>query len=191
MPAGLSRARTRRSADHRHRDGCSRAAYARPGAARRTVSADLRRARRGDGDRARPAHRARHARDVWRRAPGTDTRASSGCSGHTPSRERLRRVQRLVRRATACDGVAVPFLADDDAPGIVAAFRELPVSGWHVHGAELQTDGRPGAGRSRIERRAPGQGQRHRRAPADGALVGHWVESPAEQYDLWRSAMSS
>src|SRR5207245_188568 len=39
-----------------------------------------------------------------------------------------------------CDGVAVPFVASSDAAGIVSAFRELPISGWHIHGSNLQTE---------------------------------------------------
>jgi hypothetical protein len=37
------------------------------------------------------------------------------------------------------DGVAVPFVSGSAAAGIVAAFAELPVCGWHIHGSELQT----------------------------------------------------
>jgi 3-dehydroquinate dehydratase/shikimate dehydrogenase len=80
------------------------------------------------------------------------------------------------------DGVAVPFVADADAGRIVSAFRELPVSGWHIHGAELQA----GVVAALDEVRSA-QGKVNavvRRG--DGALVGHWVESPREQYDLWR-----
>jgi len=80
------------------------------------------------------------------------------------------------------DGVAVPFVADADAAGIVSAFRELPVSGWHVHGAELQA----GVVAALDEvRSAKGKVNAVVRR-ADGGLVGHWVESPREQYELWR-----
>jgi 3-dehydroquinate dehydratase/shikimate dehydrogenase len=87
----------------------------------------------------------------------------------------------------AVDAVTVPFVADSDAPGIVSAYRELPVSGWHVHGDELQTT--VGQALDTLSAGACRQGKvnaiiRH----ADGALEGHWVESPREQYDLWRSA---
>lgn len=82
------------------------------------------------------------------------------------------------------DGVAVPFLAEGDAAAIVAAYRELPISGWHVHGPSLQTDVREAL--DALAPRAAQQGKVNaivRRA--DGALVGDWVESPREQYDLW------
>jgi shikimate 5-dehydrogenase len=86
-------------------------------------------------------------------------------------------------------GVAVPFTAHADAAGIVRAFADLPVSGWHVHGGDLQAevlavldDLAPTATR---QGKANGVVRR-----ADGALVGHWVESPREQYELWRGAAS-
>jgi len=76
----------------------------------------------------------------------------------------------------------VPFVADADAAGIVSAFRELPVSGWHIHGAELQA----GVVRALDEvRSALGKVNAVVRR-TDGGLVGHWVESPREQYELWR-----
>jgi shikimate 5-dehydrogenase len=85
------------------------------------------------------------------------------------------------------DGVAVPFVTASSAPdaaATVSAYRELPVHGWHVHGPQLQLDVihvldelAPAAARqgkvNGIIRRA------------DAALVGHWVESPREQYALW------
>jgi 3-dehydroquinate dehydratase/shikimate dehydrogenase len=85
------------------------------------------------------------------------------------------------------DGVAVPFLANADAAAMVEAFRELPVSGWHVHGAALQTDVIRG-----LDDLAPTATPQSKvnavaRRP-DGGLVGYWVESPREQYELWRGA---
>ncbi|MGI9148304.1 MAG: type I 3-dehydroquinate dehydratase [Chloroflexota bacterium] len=84
------------------------------------------------------------------------------------------------------DAVSVPFKADVDAAGIVLAFRELPVSGWHIHGADLQAgvvpvldDLAPSAAKRRT---ANGVVRRK-----DGGLVGHWVESPREQYAVWRT----
>jgi len=85
------------------------------------------------------------------------------------------------------NGVAVPFVAHADGAGIVAAFRELPVDGWHVHGAALQAH--VAAALDELASSAARHGKANgivRRA--DGALVGHWVESPREQYDVWRSA---
>jgi 3-dehydroquinate dehydratase/shikimate dehydrogenase len=80
------------------------------------------------------------------------------------------------------DGIAVPFLVDREAAGIVSAFRELPVSGWHVHGADLQREVL-----SVLDDVAP---QKLKKVNAvvrrnDGALIGYWVESPREQYELW------
>ena len=82
------------------------------------------------------------------------------------------------------DGIAVPFTADRDAAGIVAAYRELPVSGWHVHGQDLQRDVRAAVDALAPEAARQGKVNAVVRA-ADGALVGHWVESPREQYALW------
>jgi 3-dehydroquinate dehydratase type I len=83
------------------------------------------------------------------------------------------------------DGLAVPFVASSDVAGIVAAFRELPVSGWHIHGADLQAEVV-----STLDELAPSAKGQNKvngivRAPS-GGLVGHWVESPRQQYDVWR-----
>jgi 3-dehydroquinate dehydratase type I len=80
------------------------------------------------------------------------------------------------------DAVAVPFLAQAAAAEIVAAYRELPVSGWHVHGQALQAD---------IVRALDTVHSSNGRVNAvvrssDGALHGSWVESPREQYTVWR-----
>jgi shikimate 5-dehydrogenase len=81
--------------------------------------------------------------------------------------------------------VAVPFLATSDAERIVSAFRELPVCGWHIHGSELQADVVPS-----LDQVAPSAARQNRVngivRGRDGSLIGHWVESPREQYDLWR-----
>jgi 3-dehydroquinate dehydratase type I len=85
------------------------------------------------------------------------------------------------------DAVSVPVTAHADAAEIVSAFRALPVSGWHVHGADLQA-----AVVKSLDDVAPSAASGTRvngivRRP-DGGLVGHWVESPREQYAVWRSA---
>ncbi len=80
------------------------------------------------------------------------------------------------------DGVAVPFPAHADAAEIVSAYRELPVSGWHVHGLDLQTD----VVRVLDEVRSPNGRVNAVVRSADGALRGSWVESPREQYEVWR-----
>jgi 3-dehydroquinate dehydratase/shikimate dehydrogenase len=83
------------------------------------------------------------------------------------------------------DAVAVPVVAHADGPGIISAFAELPVDGWHVHGDELQTT--VGQALDELATSACRQGKVNgiARRP-DGRLVGHWVESPSEQYALWR-----
>jgi 3-dehydroquinate dehydratase/shikimate dehydrogenase len=85
------------------------------------------------------------------------------------------------------DAVSVPVKADADAAGIISAFRALPVSGWHIHGADLQS-----AVPQALDDLAP-TAARHNKVNGvvrrqDGHLVGHWVESPEEQYEVWRSA---
>src|SRR5205807_2339403 len=82
------------------------------------------------------------------------------------------------------DGVAVPFVADADAAKSVHAFRELPVSGWHVHGSDLQTDVLSAVDNLAGSASARGKVNSVVRR-ADGGLVGDWVESPREQYELW------
>jgi 3-dehydroquinate dehydratase type I len=85
------------------------------------------------------------------------------------------------------DGVAVPFVANSDATGIVSAFRELPVSGWHIHGAELQAEVLPS-----LDQLAPSAARQNKVngivRDLEGGLIGHWVESPREQYEVWRNS---
>jgi 3-dehydroquinate dehydratase/shikimate dehydrogenase len=84
------------------------------------------------------------------------------------------------------DAVAVPFVTQDDGPGIISTFAELPVDGWHVHGDELQTT--VGQALDELATSACRQGKVNGIARRrDGRLVGHWVESPREQYALWRA----
>jgi 3-dehydroquinate dehydratase / shikimate dehydrogenase len=87
-----------------------------------------------------------------------------------------------------CDGIAVPFPATGEAAAIVNAFRELPVSGWHVHRPDLQQD--VSKAMDHVTPRADAQRKVNsivRRA--DGTLLGDWVETPAEQYALWLGAL--
>jgi hypothetical protein len=82
------------------------------------------------------------------------------------------------------DAVAVPFPSHMDAPSVVDAFRELPVDGWHVHGAELQST--VGQALDDLASTACRQGKVNAIvADANGALSGHWVETPRQQYDVW------
>jgi 3-dehydroquinate dehydratase/shikimate dehydrogenase len=87
-------------------------------------------------------------------------------------------------RERAVDAVAVPFVAGGDAPGIVDAFRALPVAGWHVLGAELQAT--VGQALDRLDASACSAGQVNAiLAEPDGSLRGAWVDSPEEQASLW------
>lgn len=86
--------------------------------------------------------------------------------------------------AAGVDAVAVPFLAADDAPGIVSAFRDLPMAGWHVHGAALQET--VGQALDTLDGSACRAGKVNAIvAEGDGALRGAWVESPEAQHTLW------
>ena len=83
------------------------------------------------------------------------------------------------------DAIAVPFQVSSgaaaDAARIVAAYRELPVSGWHIHGEALQREVVPELDSAEPHEARVNAIVRQR----DGALHGAWVESPAEQYALW------
>jgi 3-dehydroquinate dehydratase / shikimate dehydrogenase len=84
------------------------------------------------------------------------------------------------------DGIAVPVVCEPDAEAaaIVDAFRALPMAGWHIHGQELQSQ--VGQALDEIAPAACRQGKVNAVvARPDGGLVGHWVESPREQYALW------
>jgi 3-dehydroquinate dehydratase / shikimate dehydrogenase len=125
-------------------------------------------------------------REMYRVARLGATTRVFGLLGPHQERERLAEYNAWFD-ADEFDAVAVPFRAERDAAAIVQAFRELPVSGWHVHGAELQTDVVNVV--DQLEGGARRQGKvnavvRHR----GGELLGHWVESPREQYELWRVA---
>lgn len=87
------------------------------------------------------------------------------------------------------DGVAVPVVAEANAAAIVAAFRELPVSGWHIHGSALQS-----TVISAVDELAPSAARQNKVngivRRRDGGLEGHWVESPREQFELWCTALT-
>ena len=80
----------------------------------------------------------------------------------------------------------MPFRPTADAAAIVQAFRELPVSGWHVHGSDCRRTWFGVVDRSKASQREGKVNAVVRRA--GGELVGHWVESPREQYEFWRTA---
>jgi 3-dehydroquinate dehydratase type I len=85
--------------------------------------------------------------------------------------------------ADGVNGAAVPMVTSASAGDIVRSFREVPFSGWHIHGADLQlevggvVEDRGGRGKVNAVVRRP-----------NGTLEGYWVESPREQYELWRDA---
>lgn len=116
---------------------------------------------------------------------GGRTAAYGLLAGHV-EREQAARYNRWFA-AAGLDAVAVPFPAteDSDSAAIVAAFRELPISGWHIHGAQLQET--VGQGLDALEPSACRQGKVNAIALQDNALVGAWVESPEAQFQLWTS----
>jgi 3-dehydroquinate dehydratase / shikimate dehydrogenase len=88
------------------------------------------------------------------------------------------------------DAVSVPFKADADPAGIISAFRELPVSGWHIHGSDLQAEVPQALDDLAATAARHGKVNGVVRSQ-DGGLVGHWVESPREQYEVWRSVVDT
>ncbi|MBV9603342.1 MAG: type I 3-dehydroquinate dehydratase [Chloroflexi bacterium] len=128
-------------------------------------------------------HDMRHMYRAERLGPSTRV---YGLLGPHAERERLAEYNAWFA-ADGFDGVAAPFLARAEAAAIVDAFRELPVSGWHVHGAALQSDVVTVMDALDATARRQGKVNAVVRGPG-GGLHGHWVESPREQYDLWRSA---
>jgi 3-dehydroquinate dehydratase type I len=86
--------------------------------------------------------------------------------------------------------VAVPVVASSSSAEIVSAFREVPVGGWHIHGGEMQREVM--AVLDQLRPKAQQQGKVNAIVQqTDGGLAGDWVESPREQYELWRSGQSS
>lgn len=112
---------------------------------------------------------------VERLSPGTRV---YGLLGPHAERERISEYNAWFA-SEGVDGVAVPFIADTDAANIVDAFRELPVSGWHVHGETLQREVVSDLDRATRDR------VNAITRTKDGKLMGDWVESPREQYELW------
>jgi 3-dehydroquinate dehydratase type I len=110
-----------------------------------------------------------------------------GLLGPHVERERLAEYNAWFER-DACDAVAVPVSSpvEGDAAGVIRAFRELPTSGWHIHGAALQAN--VVAAVDELTPKARAQGKANAIVLRGEALTGDWVESPAEQFALWRSA---
>jgi 3-dehydroquinate dehydratase type I len=86
------------------------------------------------------------------------------------------------------DAMAVSFPASANAAEILRAYRDLPVSGWHIHGEPLQRDALSAL--DELDARARGQNKVNAIVARAGALCGTWVESPREQFDYWLSAVS-
>jgi 3-dehydroquinate dehydratase/shikimate dehydrogenase len=131
---------------------------------------------------------AREMRELYHAERIGSATAVFGLLGPHLETERLAEYNAWFAR-DAVDAVAVPFVSGTDAPGIVSAYAALPVAGWHVHGGELQST--VGQALDDLAPSACRQGKVNsivaRRA--EHALVGHWVESPAEQYEVWRSEL--
>jgi Type I 3-dehydroquinase len=126
------------------------------------------------------ARQMREAYGVDRLRPTT---RAYGLLGPHLELDRVAEYNTWFRQANV-DGAVVPFVAHTAAADLVSAFRELPVSGWHVHGAEMQAtvvqaldDLAPSAAR---QNKANGIVRQ-----ATGALIGHWVESPRKQFEVW------
>ena len=132
---------------------------------------------------------ARDMREVYRVSRLRTTTRVYGLLGPHAEAERLAEYNAWFA-ADGFDGVAVPLVANRDAAAIVQAFRELPLSGWHIHGPELQKDVRQALDEMALSAARQQKVNAVVRRP-DGALVGHWVESPREQYALWVSPSPS
>jgi 3-dehydroquinate dehydratase/shikimate dehydrogenase len=134
----------------------------------------------GDGGTAPGQLSVSEMRQTYRVQRLTPTTRVFGLLGPHVEAERLREYNTWFA-SEGFDGVAVPFVASDSAAETVTAFRELPVSGWHIHGEALQRevvgalDSVPGS-RDTVNAIV----RRH-----DGSLIAHHVESPREQYELW------
>jgi 3-dehydroquinate dehydratase / shikimate dehydrogenase len=81
------------------------------------------------------------------------------------------------------DGVAVSFPAASDAAAVLHAYRELPVSGWHIHGEPLQHAAL--AALDDLDAKARAQNKVNAVVARASALCGTWVESPREQFEFW------
>ncbi|GEM_PF-501808 len=114
-----------------------------------------------------------------RLGPGT---AAYGLLGPHPETERAAQYNAWFA-AEGVNAVAVPFVAREAAAEIVAAFRELPIAGWHIHGEALQRAVL--AALDELAPRAAHQGKVNAIVAHGGALRGDWVESPEQQYALW------
>jgi 3-dehydroquinate dehydratase type I len=122
-------------------------------------------------------------RNVYHASRLGEATQAYGLMGHSLDTDGARRYNDWFARLDI-DAVAVPFEVQDGADATVAAYRELPISGWHVHGAPLQAQ----VGRALDALAVSAQRQGRVNAvvgDGSGALTGHWVESPAEQLALW------
>ena len=128
---------------------------------------------------------ARELREVYRAARlGPATRAYGLLSPHVESGLATQHNGWLAE--SGLDAVTIPVPATDDAAGIVSAYRELPMAGWHVHGEALQAT--VGQALDRLDPTACRQGKVNAIVAEGEQLAGHWVETPREQLELWVAA---
>jgi len=129
---------------------------------------------------------AREMRETYRTERLNPSTRVFGLLGPHAEQDRLREYNQWFAQDN-WDAVSVPFMVSADAAGVVAAFRELPVSGWHIHGAEHQA-----AVLRVLDNLAPSAARQNKAngivRHSDGTLEGHWVESPREQFDVWRTS---
>jgi 3-dehydroquinate dehydratase / shikimate dehydrogenase len=112
------------------------------------------------------------------------TTAVYGLLGPHPEAERAAEYNAWFSSAAA-DAVAVSFPAHAHAAEILHAYRELPVAGWHIHGAPLQRDAFTAL--DNFDAKARAQNKVNAVVARANALCGTWVECPSEQFEYWLS----
>jgi 3-dehydroquinate dehydratase / shikimate dehydrogenase len=110
------------------------------------------------------------------------TTAVYGLLGPHPEPERAAEYNAWFSSA-GLDAVAVSFPAHAHAAEIVHAYRDLPVSGWHIHGEPLQRN--VVSALDDLDAKARAQNKVNAVVARAGALRGTWVESPKEQFEYW------
>ncbi len=105
-----------------------------------------------------------------------------GLLGPRVEADRLREYN-VALRAAGMDAVAVPLVVSEgDAAETVAAFRELPVLGYHVQPPHQETVGQA---LDHLDPSACRSGQVNTVYSRDDELVGAWAETPPERVELW------
>ena len=87
-------------------------------------------------------------------------------------------------RAHGIDAVAAPLVVpeDGDAAEAISALRARDVRGYHIHPPHQETVGQA---LDELDPSACRAGKVNAVYARGGALVGAWVETPAEQFKLW------